>query len=88
MADSVMFYRTLISNVQTYMQAMEQLNIMQDRMVQDSTLAAAAAASARAAGRLDLNTVDFTNLGNAIVQLAFTYNSGNPTQKSFLYKLL
>lgn len=61
---------------------------MQDRIAQDAGLAAAAAAAAQAAGRSDLATVDFTNAAGAITQLNFTFNSGTPTQKSFLYKLL
>ena len=67
---------------------MQQLNLMQDRMVADPALAAAAATAAQAAGRSDLSAQDFTNVGAAIVQFNFTFNSGTPTQKSYLYKLL
>lgn len=64
------------------------VDTLQDRLAEDSTLAAAAAAAANAAGRTDLAAVDFTNAAAAINQLLFTFGSGSPTQKSFLYKLL
>jgi hypothetical protein len=88
MSDPITFYRTLIASTNTFINALEQMNFLQDRMVQDPGLAAAAAASASASGRSDLVTADFTNAGNAIVQLNFTFNSGSPTQKSYLFKLL
>jgi hypothetical protein len=88
MSDPVSFYRTFIAAIGTYIQATEQLNLYQDRLTQDGGLAAAAAAAAQSGGRNDLATADFNNAANAIVQLNFTFNSGNPTQKSFLYKML
>jgi hypothetical protein len=35
-----------------------------------------------------MSAQDFVNIGAAITQIAFTYSSGSPTQKSYLYKIL
>ena len=88
MADPTTFYRGFISSINSFIAALEQLNVYQDRMVQDPNLAAAAAAAAAASGRPDLSAADFNNAGNAVVQITFTYNSGTPAQKSYLYELL
>lgn len=88
MADATTYYRTLISQVQGLINELETLNTLNDRMHEDSGLAAAAAAAANASGRTDLTTQDFVNAGSAITQIMFTFNSGAPTQKSYLYKLL
>ena len=88
MSDPINFYRLFINNINTFIAALEQLNLMQDRMAQDSGLAAAAAAAAQASGRSDLTAADFTNAGGAIAQIDFAYTSGAPPQKSFLYKVL
>ena len=88
MADATSFYRNLIAATQTYINALQALQTFQDRLASDANLSTAAAAAAQAAGRNDLAKADFDNVAAAIVQFAFTFNSGAPTQKSFLYKLL
>jgi hypothetical protein len=88
MADPMTFYRTLVSQIQTLVNQLQDLDTSQDRMHEDTALAAAAAAAANAAGRTDLVAADFTNAASAINQILFTFNSGAPTQKSYLYKLL
>ena len=88
MADALNFYRTLNSQINQLVTTLQLLETSQDRMTADSGLASAAAAAAAAIGRTDLVTIDFTNAANAIGQLLFTFNSGAPTQKSYLYKIL
>jgi hypothetical protein len=88
MTDSVTFGRTFVATINTLIKAIEDADLMQDRMASEPTLAAAAAAAMASAGRSDLSEATFTDAGNAIVQIVFTYNSGNPTQKSLLYKML
>lgn len=56
-----------------------------DQMAGDSGLAAAYLASQGA--RTDLVAQDFTNMNAALGQIIFTFNSGTPTQKSYLYKM-
>ena len=88
MADATTFYRTLTSQIQSLINELENLNTAQDRMASDAGLAAAAANAANAEGRTDLTEADFTNAASAINQILFTFNSGEPTQKSYLYKML
>lgn len=38
--------------------------------------------------RTDITKQDVQNADAAIVQILFTYDSGDPTQKSYLYKML
>jgi hypothetical protein len=82
------FNQTVNETVKNFIYWMQQIQTLQDRMSQDPTLAAAAAASAQAAGRTDLTTADYNNLANAIVQIMFTWNSGTPAEKSYFYKML
>ena len=88
MADAVTFYRELISEIKSLINNLEDLDTSQDRMTQDATLAQAAADAANKAGRTDLTEADFTNAAEAINQILFAFNSGDPTQKSYLYKML
>lgn len=88
MADANTFYRQMISTIQQLISILDQNATISDRIASDSSLAAAAAAAANAAGRTDLSATDFNNAKSAIDQLMFTFNSGSPTQKSFLYKML
>ena len=88
MSDPVAFNQTFIVAVRKFITALEDLNEFNDRMKADLTLPAAAAAAALIAGRKDLVTADYTNAAAAITQINFTFNSGDPTQKSFLYKML
>ena len=88
MANAVQFYQNLNAATRTVISALEAMNEFNDRMAADAGLAAAAATAAQAQGRIDLVTQDFVNIGAAITQLNFTFGSGSPTQKSYLYKIL
>jgi hypothetical protein len=88
MADATTFYRNFIAETVRLINDLEDLDTTQDRLAEDAGLAAAAATAAQAAGRTDLAAVDFTNAAAAINQILFAFNSGSPTQKSYLYKLL
>lgn len=88
MADAPVFYKTLQTQVRTFVDQLNALETLKDRMDSDAGLATAAAAAAVASGRTDLTAADFTNIGAAIGQLLFAFNSGSPTQKSYLYKIL
>lgn len=67
---------------------MQTLNTYNDRLAQDSGLAAATAAALNATGRSGLTAQNFVDVGAAITQLQFTLNSGSPTQYSKLYEIL
>jgi len=74
---------TTISNLVNDLETLRTLN---DRVAVESGLLAAALSAS--IGRGDLVTADMTNASAAITQLLFTFDSGTPTQKSFLFKML
>ena len=88
MSDASVYYRTLIAQTNNLISQLQIMETFADRLTSDPSLAAAAAAAANMAGRTDLTTADFNNAIGAIDQILFAFNSGSPTQKSYLYKLL
>ena len=88
MSDATAFYRDYTSAIKQLISATEQVALMKDRLDSDTGLAAAAAVAAAAAGRTDLTVQVINDAAGAIGQMLFTFNSGSPTQKSYLYKVL
>ena len=88
MSDATTFYRNLVSTTNTFIQNLQALDTLQDRLTTEPGLAALAAAAANTSGRPDLTAQDFTNAHDAINQILFAFNSGSPPQKAALYKLL
>lgn len=88
MTDAVSFSRNFIAQTNTCINALEDLRLMRDRMVQEPALSQSAADAMNNAGRQDLAKVDFDNASGAIEQILFAFDSGAPTQKSYLYKML
>jgi len=88
MTDAVSFYRLYVSTINQFINTLEDLRLQNDRLASEPGLAAAAAAAAVNSGRSDLSTQAFTNAQGAIVQILFTFDSGAPTQKSYLFKML
>ena len=88
MTDAVSFSRNFIAQINTVINALEDVRLMQDRMTQEPGLSQAAAAAMNTAGRADLAKVDFDNAASAIGQILFGFDSGSPPQKSYLYKML
>jgi hypothetical protein len=86
--DAASYAHGLISHINELIDVLNSLQVDQDRQTQDPDLAQAAADAMNGANRPNLTAVDFTNAANAIGQLLFAYNSGSPTQKSYLYALL
>lgn len=86
--DALTFGRGFIAAVNTFLNDMNALNTYADRIAQDAGLAAAVATAMNAVGRPTLTTQNINDAVAAIGQVAFTLNSGSPTQKSKLYALL
>jgi len=74
-----------INICKTLIAAMQAAEGLLDQMAGDSTLAAGYLAAA--GSRTDLVAADFTNMNSALTQMKFTFDSGTPTQKSYLYKM-
>lgn len=66
----------------------QNLKLLQDEITQDANLLTNVANVSANFCRTDLTVNDWTNASGAIVQIIFAYDSGNPTQKSFLFKML
>lgn len=88
MTDAVSFSRNFIAQINTAINALDDLRVMQDRLQQEPGLSQNAANAMNTAGRADLGKADFDNAAGAIQQILFAYDSGSPPQKSFLYKML
>jgi hypothetical protein len=86
MTQTLNFGTAYIAAVQAVIADLTALRQLQDRIAQDATLIPGYVGSAGA--RADLSVSDITNANNAVTQLLFTFDSGAPTQKSFLFKLL
>ena len=86
MADALAFYRTMNSQIGQLVNILQQLETVQDRI--SGLILGWAQRQQLHPGRHDLATIDFTNAASAIRQVLFAFNSGSPTQKSYLYKIL
>ena len=86
MARALNFGEDYLTAVSQLISVIETLKVLQDRVVQDNTLFTAYLADPQA--RTDLVLQDLTNASSAVTQIMFTFDSGNPPQKSFLFDLL
>ena len=77
-------------NVQ-FIQIVQQLRTAHDQYVEDPTLIDryfALSGMGPGVPRTDINAQDVKNANDALVQIFFTLDSGSPTQKSLIYKML
>ena len=86
MTDVKQFGTDYINGVKFLIGAIETMRVLQERVSQDSTLFTGYLASTGA--RTDIVAADFNAASSAVTQLLFTFDSGAPTQKSSLFKLL
>jgi hypothetical protein len=86
MTDVRQFGADYILGVKNLIQDLENMRILQERVTGDPNLFAEYIAAP--APRTDLVVADFNAASAAIVQLLFSFDSGSPTQKSALFKLL
>jgi hypothetical protein len=73
------------------MQTITQLRTADDQLKQDPTLIDryfALTGMGPGIPRTDITATDVTNAQSAIEQVFFTLDSGSPTQKSLIYKML
>lgn len=94
MSNPVSFINSYTQNIVQLTQLMQTLRGQNDQLAQDATLIPRYFATTNPSNpnlaivRTDIVAADVTNAQNALVQLLFTYDSGAPTQKSFLFKML
>ena len=86
MTNPVNFADTYFAKVAELIDVIEDLRTLNDRVAQDNSLIVAYFANP--VHRTDIVAADFTNMQSAITQILFTFDSGAPTQKSYLFKAL
>lgn len=86
MADPVNFANNYFAAIDDLIKDLENIRTLNDRITQDSTLITKYFLSA--SPRSDVVAADISNAQTALNQLLFTFDSGSPTQKSYLFKLL
>jgi lipopolysaccharide biosynthesis regulator YciM len=74
-------------NIVQFCQLMSTLRTQNDQLDQDPTLLDRYFGSNPNQIRADITKQDVTNAHDAIVQMLFTFDSGSPTQKSYLFKM-
>jgi hypothetical protein len=88
------FINTYAANITEYVRLTEVLRTQNDQIVQDPTLVERYFAQTPdnvnrfLPPRTDITEEDVNAAKDAIVQMLFAYDSGSPTQKSHLYKML
>ena len=91
MSNANSFINSYVQNISQLVTLLSTLRLQNDELVQDPTLVARYFSQSGQLGpapRTDIVAADVTNAEAALVQLLFTFDSGAPTQKSYLYKLL
>lgn len=89
MSDPAAFMNQYIADVKGLIDILEDLRTLNDRVTQDATNPTMVTRYFSSQGaRTDITSSDFTAAQAAIVQLLFAFDSGAPTQKAALFKLL
>ena len=86
MSNPVSFMNLYVSKIQNLVALVEDLRATNAIMDADSTLVTRYFADPSA--RTDIVAADVTAAHDAVVQILFTWDSGTPTQKSHLFKML
>ncbi len=84
MSNPVSFMNNYVGSIQQLVSTIEALRTYNDMITQDNTLISRYFSSVGA--RTDITAGDVTNAQAAVTQLLFTFDSGSPTQKSYLFK--
>lgn len=94
MSNPVSFINTYTQNIVQFCQLMQTLRGNNDQLAQDPTLIDRYFETQNPGNpnisivRTDITAQDVKDAQNALVQMLFTYDSGSPTQKSMLFKML
>ena len=86
MSNPTTFMNNYTSAISNLINNLEALRTYDDMITQDNTLISRYFSSQ--GSRTDIVAADVTNAQAAMVQLLFTFDSGAPTSKSYLFKVL
>ncbi len=85
MSNPVTFINNYANAISKFISDLDTLQLMNAQLVADPTLVARY--FSLSGPRTDIVATDITNAQAAIVQMLFTFNSGNPTNASQLFKV-
>jgi hypothetical protein len=88
MSNPLSFVNSYVNNIMALSTAIEALRVQNDMIAQDPSLITRYFDAGPMGVRTDIAAADITAAKDALVQILFTYDSGSPTQKSFLYKMM
>lgn len=94
MSNPVSFINSYTQNIVQFCNLMQVLRGNNDQLIQDPTLIDRYFATTNPGNpnisvvRTDITAADVTNAQAALEQMLFAYDSGSPTQKSYLFKML
>lgn len=86
MSNPVSFMNNYVGTIQRLVDDLESLRTYNDMLAQDGTLITRYFSDP--SHRTDIVAQDVTNAQSAVVQMLFPFDSGTPTQKSYLFKML
>ena len=85
MASASNFVNNYANNVTSFINQLMTMQTLNLQLADDPTLITRYFQDPKA--RTDIVAADITNASSAITQLLFTFNSGSPTQGSYLFKV-
>ena len=85
MSSATNFVNNYANNIQAFINQLSTLQQLNTQLADDPTLITRYFQDKNA--RTDIVAQDITNAEAAIVQMLFTFNSGAPTQGSYLFKV-
>jgi hypothetical protein len=92
MSNAVNFVNSYAANIQQLVNLLQTLQTQNLQMTDDATLVTRYFAAKNSDGsnayRSDIVAQDVANAQAALVQMLFTFNSGSPTQASYLLKMM
>lgn len=88
MSNPTTFVNNYTAQVARLVEVLEDLRIQNSRMEEDPTLLIDYFAQKPESRRTDIVADDITNAQDAVVQVLFAYDSGSPTQKSEMFKVM
>lgn len=88
MSNPTTFMAKYETTIATLVKNLEDLRAMNDWIDQDPTLLDRYFSSTRQSPRTDITKADVEAAKGAIGQVLFAYDSGNPTQKSHILKMV
>jgi hypothetical protein len=91
MANPINFINSYAANISQLVQLLQTLQLQNLQLTDDATLVTNYFKANPAGGpqpRTDIAAQDVANAQAALVQMLFTFNSGSPTQASYLLKMM